>query len=111
MPEHRDAVYHCYSSYAPGTEFLVGYYAILDRAPNGRDEGDQAMSWLPDAKRPAPRGAATTKTAANDNGIFMILPRRWLDVSCSQAVCPRLTGRYWDPLVRHHTIRLRSGDG
>jgi predicted dithiol-disulfide oxidoreductase (DUF899 family) len=40
------AVYHCYSSYARGTEFLMGYYAILDRAPNGRDEGDQPMSWM-----------------------------------------------------------------
>jgi predicted dithiol-disulfide oxidoreductase (DUF899 family) len=39
-------VYHCYSSYARGTEFLMGYYAILDRAPNGRGEGDQPMSWL-----------------------------------------------------------------
>jgi predicted dithiol-disulfide oxidoreductase (DUF899 family) len=39
-------VYHCHSSYARGTEFLMGYYAILDRAPNGRDEGDQPMSWL-----------------------------------------------------------------
>ena len=39
-------VYHCYSSYARGTEFLLGYYAILDRAPKGRDEGDQPMSWL-----------------------------------------------------------------
>ena len=37
-------VYHCYSSYARGTEFLMGYYAILDRAPKGRDEGGQA--WL-----------------------------------------------------------------
>jgi predicted dithiol-disulfide oxidoreductase (DUF899 family) len=42
----RDTVYHCYSSYARGTEFLMGYYAILDRAPRGRDEGDQIMSWL-----------------------------------------------------------------
>ena len=41
-----DTVYHCYSSYARGTEFLMGYYAILDRAPKGRDEGDQPMSWL-----------------------------------------------------------------
>jgi predicted dithiol-disulfide oxidoreductase (DUF899 family) len=40
------AVYHCYSSYARGTEFLMGYYAILDRAPKGRDEGDQPMNWL-----------------------------------------------------------------
>jgi predicted dithiol-disulfide oxidoreductase (DUF899 family) len=39
-------IYHCYSSYARGTEFLMGYYTILDRAPNGRDEGDQPMSWL-----------------------------------------------------------------
>jgi predicted dithiol-disulfide oxidoreductase (DUF899 family) len=42
----RGAVYHCYSSYARGTEFLMGYYGILDRAPKGRDEGDQPMSWL-----------------------------------------------------------------
>jgi predicted dithiol-disulfide oxidoreductase (DUF899 family) len=42
----NDTVYHCYSSYARGTEFLMGYYAILDRAPKGRDEGDQPMSWL-----------------------------------------------------------------
>jgi predicted dithiol-disulfide oxidoreductase (DUF899 family) len=41
-----DTIYHCYSSYARGTEFLMGYYAILDRAPKGRDEGDQPMSWL-----------------------------------------------------------------
>ncbi len=40
------SVYHCYSSYARGTEFLMGFYAILDRAPKGRDEGDQPMSWL-----------------------------------------------------------------
>ena len=39
-------VNHCYSSYARGTEFLMGYYAILDRAPEGRNEGDQPMSWL-----------------------------------------------------------------
>jgi len=39
-------VYHCYSSYARGTEFLMVYYAILDRAPKGRDEDDQPMSWL-----------------------------------------------------------------
>jgi predicted dithiol-disulfide oxidoreductase (DUF899 family) len=41
-----DNVYHCYSSYARGTEFLMGYYAILDRTPKGRDEGDQPMSWM-----------------------------------------------------------------
>jgi predicted dithiol-disulfide oxidoreductase (DUF899 family) len=42
----RETVYHCYSSYARGTEFLMGYYAILDRVPKGRDEGDQPMRWL-----------------------------------------------------------------
>jgi predicted dithiol-disulfide oxidoreductase (DUF899 family) len=41
-----DTVFHCYSSYARGTEFLMGHYAILDRAPKGRDEGDQPMGWL-----------------------------------------------------------------
>jgi predicted dithiol-disulfide oxidoreductase (DUF899 family) len=40
-----DTVYHCYSSYARGTEFLMGYYAILDRTPKGRDEGGGHM-WL-----------------------------------------------------------------
>ncbi len=41
-----DTVYHCYSSYARGTECLMGYYAILDLAPKGRDEGEQPMGWL-----------------------------------------------------------------
>ena len=41
-----ETVYHCYSSYARGTEFLMGYYAIMDRAPNGRDEGEEPMRWL-----------------------------------------------------------------
>jgi predicted dithiol-disulfide oxidoreductase (DUF899 family) len=39
-------VYHCYSSYARGTEFLMGYYAILDRTPKGRDEGGPMGTWL-----------------------------------------------------------------
>jgi predicted dithiol-disulfide oxidoreductase (DUF899 family) len=25
---------------------MMGYYAILDRTPKGRGEGDQPMSWL-----------------------------------------------------------------
>ena len=41
-----DAIYHCYSTYARGTEFLMSHYPILDRAPKGRDEGDAPMSWL-----------------------------------------------------------------
>jgi predicted dithiol-disulfide oxidoreductase (DUF899 family) len=39
-----DTVYHCYSSYARGAEFLMGYYAILDRVPNGRNEHGEM--WL-----------------------------------------------------------------
>jgi predicted dithiol-disulfide oxidoreductase (DUF899 family) len=38
-----NTIYRCYSSYARGTEFLMGYYAILDRAPKGRDEDDGVM--------------------------------------------------------------------
>jgi len=41
-----DTVYHCYSSYDRGTDFMMAFYAILDRAPKGRDEGDQPMTWL-----------------------------------------------------------------
>jgi predicted dithiol-disulfide oxidoreductase (DUF899 family) len=41
-----DTLYHCYSSYARGTEFLMGYYAILDRAPKGRNEEDGPMIWM-----------------------------------------------------------------
>ena len=41
-----DTVYHCYSNYARGTEFLMSYYQIFDHAPKGRDEGNQPMRWL-----------------------------------------------------------------
>jgi predicted dithiol-disulfide oxidoreductase (DUF899 family) len=41
-----DSVYHCYSSYTRGTEFLMSYYAILDRTPKGRDEGGPMGTWL-----------------------------------------------------------------
>jgi predicted dithiol-disulfide oxidoreductase (DUF899 family) len=41
-----DNLYHCYSSYARGTEFLMGYYPILDRTPKGRDESDAIGMWL-----------------------------------------------------------------
>ena len=40
------AVYHTYSTYARGVEFLMGYYPILDRAPKGRDEGDSGAGVL-----------------------------------------------------------------
>jgi predicted dithiol-disulfide oxidoreductase (DUF899 family) len=41
-----DSVYHSYSTTDRGVEFLMGYYAILDRAPNGRDEGDGFQLWI-----------------------------------------------------------------
>lgn len=41
-----DGVYLCYSSYTRGTEFLMGYYAILDRTPKGRDEDGPTGPWL-----------------------------------------------------------------
>jgi predicted dithiol-disulfide oxidoreductase (DUF899 family) len=41
-----DSVYHCYSSYARGSEFLMGYYAILDRTPRGREPADATGSWV-----------------------------------------------------------------
>jgi predicted dithiol-disulfide oxidoreductase (DUF899 family) len=43
---HDDVVYHTYSATARGVEFLMGYYAILDRAPKGRDEGDAWQVWI-----------------------------------------------------------------
>jgi predicted dithiol-disulfide oxidoreductase (DUF899 family) len=39
-------VYHTYSTTARGLEFLMGYYPILDRAPRGRDERDEAQVWI-----------------------------------------------------------------
>ena len=39
-------VYHTYSTTARGVEFLMGYYPILDRAPKGRDEGQDWQLWI-----------------------------------------------------------------
>jgi predicted dithiol-disulfide oxidoreductase (DUF899 family) len=39
-------VYHTYSTYDRGLEFVMGYYPILDRVPKGRDEGDLAAVWI-----------------------------------------------------------------
>jgi predicted dithiol-disulfide oxidoreductase (DUF899 family) len=40
------AAYRTYTTTARGVEFLMGYYAILDRAPKGRDEGDAFQTWI-----------------------------------------------------------------
>jgi predicted dithiol-disulfide oxidoreductase (DUF899 family) len=39
-------VHHTYSTNARGCEFLMPYYALLDRAPKGRDEGDSPQLWI-----------------------------------------------------------------
>ena len=41
------AVYHTYSCYARGPEFLLGFYPLLDRAPLGRNEGDPSEGSRP----------------------------------------------------------------
>jgi predicted dithiol-disulfide oxidoreductase (DUF899 family) len=40
------AVYQTYSTSWRGLEFLMGYYGILDRAPHGRDEGEEWQLWI-----------------------------------------------------------------
>jgi len=39
-------VYHTYSATARGLEPVMGYYALLDRAPLGRNEGDPPEVWF-----------------------------------------------------------------
>jgi len=39
-------VYHTYSAYARGVEIVMGFYALLDRAPKGRNEGDSTEFWI-----------------------------------------------------------------
>jgi predicted dithiol-disulfide oxidoreductase (DUF899 family) len=42
-----DNIYRSYSTYTRGTEFLMGYYGILDRTPKGRNEDKCGpMTWL-----------------------------------------------------------------
>jgi predicted dithiol-disulfide oxidoreductase (DUF899 family) len=42
------AVFHTYSTYGRGLEVMMGTYALLDRAPKGRDEGSLSspMAWV-----------------------------------------------------------------
>jgi predicted dithiol-disulfide oxidoreductase (DUF899 family) len=39
-------VYHSYSTGARGLEPLLGFYALLDRVPKGRDEVDMSEMWI-----------------------------------------------------------------
>ncbi|MGH2887795.1 MAG: DUF899 domain-containing protein, partial [Solirubrobacteraceae bacterium] len=41
-----DTVYQTYSAGRRGVEFLMPYYAILDRVPSGRHEGAEFQTWL-----------------------------------------------------------------
>jgi predicted dithiol-disulfide oxidoreductase (DUF899 family) len=40
------AVYQTYSAYARGVEIMMGFYPLLDRAPNGRNESDSEEFWI-----------------------------------------------------------------
>jgi predicted dithiol-disulfide oxidoreductase (DUF899 family) len=39
-------VYKTYTSPWRGVEFIMGYYPVLDRAPKGRDEGEDFQTWI-----------------------------------------------------------------
>jgi len=39
-------VYQTYSTTWRGLEFVMSYYPILDRAPKGRNEGDEWQLWI-----------------------------------------------------------------
>jgi predicted dithiol-disulfide oxidoreductase (DUF899 family) len=39
-------VYQTYATTGRGVEFLMSYYPILDRVPNGRDENDGFQLWI-----------------------------------------------------------------
>ena len=56
------AILHTYSTFGRGLEAVLGTYAILDRAPKGRDEsGPSPMSWVRhhDKYEPTSQGAAS----------------------------------------------------
>jgi predicted dithiol-disulfide oxidoreductase (DUF899 family) len=44
--QDNGTAYQTYSTTWRGLEFLMGYYPILDRAPKGRDEGDDWQLWI-----------------------------------------------------------------
>ena len=39
-------VYHTYSTYNRGLEIMLGFYPLLDRVPNGRNEGGSTEFWI-----------------------------------------------------------------
>jgi predicted dithiol-disulfide oxidoreductase (DUF899 family) len=66
------AVYLTYSTTARGLEFMMGYYGFLDRAPLGRNEGDQPQMWMrrhDEYAAPASSAPPATARAALLNGL------------------------------------------
>ena len=61
--DSQGKIYHTYSAYGRGLESILGTYAILDRAPKGRDEGGlpAPMAWVRhhDKYEPTSQGAAS----------------------------------------------------
>ena len=43
---HAGTVYQTYSTTGRGVEFLMGYYGVLDRVPEGREEGEAWQTWI-----------------------------------------------------------------
>jgi len=43
---HDGVVCQTYATTWRGVEFLMGYYPILDRVPEGRDEGEAFQTWI-----------------------------------------------------------------
>ncbi len=48
IKDENGAIYHTYSTFGRGLETLLGTYAVLDRAPRGRDEAGlpAPMAWV-----------------------------------------------------------------
>jgi predicted dithiol-disulfide oxidoreductase (DUF899 family) len=61
--DSQGTIYHTYSAFGRGLESILGTYAILDRAPMGRDEGGlpAPMAWVRhhDKYEPTSQGAAS----------------------------------------------------
>jgi predicted dithiol-disulfide oxidoreductase (DUF899 family) len=60
-------VFHTYSSYARGPEWLLGAYSYLDLVPKGRDEGNLPfpMAWVRHHDRYDPQPAVTASSCCS----------------------------------------------
>ena len=64
-----NSVYHCYSSYARGSEFLMSYYAILDRTPRGREPADGIGSGFADTTSTSQMGRIVVSDNVSLDGV------------------------------------------